>query len=108
VAEKIYDFFHDSHNQKIVENLLKEIKVEKFQKKESNSVFAGKKVVLTGTLKNYSRDKAKEIIREKGGKIVSTISKNIDYLLAGEKAGSKLKKAQELGVEIIGEEFLEK
>ena len=108
MARKIVEFFKDKHNEKIVNNLLKVIKVLKFKKEKSNSIFSGKKVVLTGSLENYSRDEAKEIIRRKGGKIVSTISKNIDYLLVGDKAGSKLDKARSLGVEIIGEDFLEK
>lgn len=108
MAEKIVDFFKDKHNKKIVDNLLKVIKVLKFKQKKSNSIFSDKKVVLTGTLESYSRDEAKEIIRRKGGKIISTISKNIDYLLAGEKAGSKLDRAKDLGVEIIGEDMLKK
>ncbi len=61
---------------------------------------------MTGSLKNHSRDEAKEIIRRQGGKIVSAVSKNVDFLLAGEKAGSKLKKAQELGIKIVGEDLL--
>jgi DNA ligase (NAD+) len=108
MAGKIVEFFQDEHNKKIVDDLLEVVKVLEFKKEKSDSIFSGKKVVLTGTLNSYSRDEAKEIIRRKGGKIVSTISKNVDYLLAGEKAGSKLEKAKDLGVEIIDEKFLEK
>lgn len=108
VAEKIYDFFRHPNNQKIISDLLEQVEVLPYKKEKIDSIFFNKKVVLTGTLENYSRDEAKEIIRRKGGKIVSAISKNVDYLLAGEKAGSKLEKAKELGVKIIGEEFLEK
>ncbi len=108
VAEKIVEFFKDEYNKKTVDDLLLVVKVLEFKKEKTNSIFEDKKVVLTGSLESYSRDEAKEIIRRKGGKIVSTISKNVDYLLAGEKEGSKLEKAKGLGVKIIGEEFLEK
>ncbi len=108
MAQKIIEFFQNKHNEKIINNLLKEVNVLKFKKEKKNSVFDGKKVVLTGSLEKYSRDEAKEIIRKKGGKIVSTISKNTDYLLAGAKAGSKLAKAKDLGVQIINEEWLKK
>ncbi|MDN5308379.1 MAG: ligase, partial [Eubacteriaceae bacterium] len=71
------------------------------------SVIAGKTFVLTGTLQDLDRREAKRMIEEKGGKVSSSISKKTDFLLAGEKAGSKLKKAQELGVAILSQdEFL--
>ncbi|PTX48894.1 DNA ligase (NAD+) [Melghirimyces profundicolus] len=74
----------------------------------SESPFAGKTVVLTGTLAEMSRKEAAARIEERGGKVTGSISKNTDYLIAGEKAGSKLKKARELGVEVLEENrFLE-
>ena len=64
--------------------------------------------MLTGTLPSLSRDEASKLIREAGGNVTSSVSKNTDYVLAGENAGSKLEKARELGVKIINEkEFLE-
>ena len=66
--------------------------------------FAGKTFVLTGSLNNYTREQASQIIENFGGKTSSSVSKKTDYVLAGEDAGSKLKKAQELGVTIISEE----
>ena len=66
--------------------------------------FAGQVFVLTGTLENYSRDQAKQIIESFEGKVSGSVSKKTTYVLAGEEAGSKLTKAQELGVTIINEE----
>ena len=68
--------------------------------------FSGKSVVITGTFENYSRDQLKEIVRSQGGKSASSVSKNTDLLLAGEKAGSKLEKANDLGVEVLSEKDL--
>ena len=67
------------------------------------SPFSGKIVVITGTLSSYSRDEAAALIERLGGKTTSSVSKNTDLLIAGEKAGSKLAKAKELGVEVLDE-----
>ena len=64
----------------------------------------GKTLVVTGTLQNYSRDQIEELITQHGGHAASSVSKNTDYVVAGEKAGSKLDKAKELGVAVITEE----
>lgn len=69
--------------------------------------FAGKTFVLTGTLENYSRDEASEIIEKFGGKTSGTVSRKTAYVLAGEAAGSKLTKAQDLGIPIITEQEFE-
>lgn len=71
---------------------------------KSNSKLYGKNIVVTGTFSFGSRDKLIESITVAGGKVVSSVSKKTDYLFAGEKAGSKLKKAQDLGIAIINEE----
>jgi hypothetical protein len=72
------------------------------------SVFTGKTFALTGTLPTLSRDEASTLIREAGGNVTGSVSKNTDFLLAGEEAGSKLDKAKELGIKILSEkEFLE-
>ena len=68
----------------------------------------GKTIVVTGTLRNYTRDSIKERIKELGGRASSSVSSKTDYLLAGENAGSKLAKAEQLGVSIITEADLEK
>ena len=67
------------------------------------SPFSGKTVVITGTLSSYSRDEAAALIERLGGKTTSSVSKKTDLLIAGEKAGSKLAKAQELNVEVLDE-----
>ncbi len=67
----------------------------------------GKTFVLTGSLKNYSRDKAKKLIKDRGGKVSSSVSVQTDFVLAGERAGSKLQKARDLGIEILSEEDFE-
>ena len=70
---------------------------------EQDDRFAGKTFVLTGTLEKYSRDEASEIIEKFGGKTSSSVSKKTSYVLAGEEAGSKLVKAQDLGITILSE-----
>ena len=70
--------------------------------------FAGKTFVLTGTLENFTRDEAGDIIEKFGGKVSSTVSKKTSYVVAGEAAGSKLTKANELGIPVLSEqEFME-
>ena len=63
--------------------------------------------MLTGTLANYTRDEAKRMIEDAGGKVVGSVSKKTDYVVAGADAGSKLDKARELGVEVVSEEQME-
>lgn len=106
IAKSIIDFFKNKENKKIVDHLLNELKIEK-EKTTSSSKLSGKTFVLTGTLSGMSRDEAKAKIRELGGSVSESVSKETDYLVAGEATGSKYKKAQELRVKIIGEtEFL--
>ena len=75
---------------------------------KSDNRFEGKTFVLTGTLEKYTRDEASKIIEDFGGKTSSSVSKKTDYVLAGEEAGSKLTKAENLGVKIISEQEFEK
>ena len=78
--------------------------MESLQEENIDNRFEGKVFVLTGSLENYTRTEASDIIEKFGGKTSSTVSKKTNYVLAGEEAGSKLTKAQNLGVKIITEE----
>ncbi|MBU2542138.1 NAD-dependent DNA ligase LigA [Patescibacteria group bacterium] len=110
VAESIFEWFENSENKKLIEELQKNgIKIQNTKyTKIQNTKFTDKIFVLTGSMESMSRDEAKDKIRELGGDVSSSISKNTSYLVAGEKAGSKLEKAKKLGVQILSEgEFLE-
>lgn len=113
MAQAIFDFFRDKEKIKLIDGLKAHGLTFAQEKKEELSaeekVFTGKTFLFTGTLKNFTRNEIKEEIEKLGGKNLSAVSKNLDYLIVGEKAGSKLKKAQELGtVKIITEEeFME-
>ncbi len=103
VAQKIVDFFRNEHNKKMLENLLQQIKIKKQkQHRGKTSMLSNKKVVVSGTLQNYSRESIKAKIRAMGGKPVSSISKNTDFLLIGEKPSeNKIAKARRLNIKII-------
>ena len=78
------------------------------KQKERGTKLAGKTFVLTGTLAHFTRDEAKKMIEDAGGKVTGSVSKKTDYVVAGSDAGSKLDKAKELGVEVIDEKEMEK
>ena len=103
LAESIRAFFDEPHNNAVVDELLSEGVHWKQEEVQVNPEVAGKTFVLTGTLPTLSRDKAKDMILSLGGKVSGSVSKKTDYVLAGEAAGSKLEKAQSLGVAIIDE-----
>jgi DNA ligase (NAD+) len=108
IAESIVEFFGDEHNRKLVGDLRKAGLTFKGQKKEKGTKLAGKTFVLTGTLARHTRDEAKKLIEEAGGRVSGSVSKKTDYVVAGSDAGSKLDKAKELGVAVIGEEEMER
>ena len=101
----IYDFFRQEQTIDLI-NRLKQAGVNmNYLKEESGDErFYGKTFVLTGSLDKYTREEASKIIEDFGGKTSSSVSKKTSYLIAGEDAGSKLKKAKELGVKIISED----
>ena len=110
VAESILSFFHNEENQALIKSL-EELGV-KVEKTEEDSALKSNKLegltfLFTGSLSRFSRDKAKELVEENGGKNISGVSAKLNYLVAGEKAGSKLTKAEKLGIPVISEdEFL--
>ena len=107
IAESIAEFFREPKNRKLVEELRNRGLQLIGQKKERGTQLAGKTFVLTGTL-TLPRDQAKKIIEDAGGRVSGSVSKKTDYVVAGADAGSKLDKAKELGVSVIGEKDLEK
>ena len=108
IAESIAEFFANPANRKLVERLGKAGLAFTGQKKERGTKLAGKTFVLTGTLAHFTRDEAKKMIEDAGGKVTGSVSKKTDYVVAGADAGSKLEKAKELGVAVIDEKEMEK
>ena len=109
-ARHVKEFFDDADNLKILEEL-KELGLTMAEEKKifaEDSTIAGKSFVLTGKLEKYTRDEAGKLITERGGFVKGSVSKNTDYVIAGEKSGSKLTKANELGIKILSEEDFEK
>ncbi len=109
IAGSVRLYFSDSKNLELIERLKRHgLQLEAETTEKTSSKLAGKTFVLTGTLPTLSRKQASELIEEHGGKTTSSVSKNTDFVLAGESAGSKLEKAEKLGVAVIDENaFLE-
>ncbi len=106
VAKSIIDWFENKDNQIELEGLLPFLQIQKLENSGGNK-FAGMTFVLTGTLANMSRDEAKKKIKDLGGKVANSVSKNTTYVVAGEDPGSKFADAQKLGVEIVNEKEFE-
>jgi DNA ligase (NAD+) len=107
VAESIYQFFRESHNLELVERLRAAgLTFTHEIKRASGGPLEGIAFVLTGTLPTLSRDEAKSLIEAAGGKVVGSVSKKTNFVVAGSDPGSKLQKAEQLGVEVIGEDQL--
>jgi DNA ligase (NAD+) len=103
IAKSIVEFFAEPKNRELVEELRAAGLSMRGKKKERGTKLAGKTFVLTGTLANYTRDEAKKMIEDAGGKVAGSVSKKTDFVVAGADAGSKLDKAKELGVAVIDE-----
>lgn len=108
VALAIVEFFNTPHNKKIVNDLLSVVTIEYKKNKKGNKNFENKVFVLSGTLPTLSRDEAKEYIRNNGGKVSSSVSKQTSYLLLGDNPGSKYDEAVALGVAVIDESQFKK
>ncbi|HSK63707.1 MAG TPA: NAD-dependent DNA ligase LigA [Pyrinomonadaceae bacterium] len=111
VAESVRDWFDDEGNRALCDRLRAAgVKTESTRTSSAShdERFAGKQFVLTGTLASFTRDEAKALIEARGGRVNSSVSKKTDYVVAGEAAGSKLDKAQSLGVAVIDEDAFKK
>jgi DNA ligase (NAD+) len=106
VAESVRDWFHDEGNRVLCDRLRAAgVNTESTRKSSAtlDERFVGKQFVLTGALSSFTRDEAKALIEARGGRVNSSVSKKTDYVVAGEAAGSKLDKAESLGVTVIDE-----
>jgi len=107
IAESIVEFFQEPKNRALVKQLQDLGLRLTGVKKQRGTKLAGKTFVLTGTLAHFTRDDAKKLIEEAGGRVSGSVSKKTDFVVAGDDAGSKLDKAKELGVEVIGEKEMQ-
>ncbi len=111
IAHSVHDFLHSKFGEQTIVDLQTagvEMTAPKKARAEQTGVLAGKTLVVTGTLAKYSRDEAEALIAQHGGRAASSVSTKTDYVVAGEKAGSKLDKAQKLGVRVLSEAEFEK
>ena len=97
-------YFKEKHNLGIVERLTKQVEILDAEKPKTDSAIAGKTVVFTGSLEKMTRDEAKAMAARLGAKVAGSVSKNTDYVVVGADAGSKAKKAAELGVATLSED----
>ncbi len=102
VAKSLHDWFRVSTHKTILNNLLKEVEIKNVARIKNNSL-SGKNFVLTGTLSSMSRDAAKELIRQRGGSVSSSVSKNTDYIVRGDNPGSKYEEGLKLNIKILKE-----
>jgi DNA ligase (NAD+) len=103
IAESIREFFAEPKNRELIERLRRAGLQFKSTAKPRGTKLAGKTFVITGTLPSRSRDEAKKLIEDAGGRVSGSVSKKTDFVLAGTDAGSKLDKANQLGVAVIDE-----
>jgi DNA ligase (NAD+) len=104
VAEALVDFFHEPHNREALDDLLSEVSPKPFASDARQTEWSGKTIVFTGSLETMSRDEAKAQAERLGARAAGSVSAKTDLVVAGPGAGSKLKKAEELGIRVIGEE----
>ena len=104
MAEAIVDFFGEPHNVEVVDELLREVRPEPLEAIDHASPISGKTVVFTGTLEKMTRPEAKARAERLGAKVAGSVSKKTDYVVAGPGAGSKLKDAERLGLNVLSED----
>ncbi len=106
VADSIVSFMEEAHNREVIEQLLASGMQLSVEKKVISAAVVGKTFVLTGTFPSLSRDQAKDLLEKAGAKVAGSVSKKTDYVVAGTDAGSKLSKAEELGITVIDEQAM--
>ena len=104
VAEALVDFFHESHNREVLDDLSSEVRPRPFVSTARETTWSGKTIVFTGSLETMSRDEAKSQAERLGARAAGSVSAKTDLVVAGPGAGSKLKQAEALGIRVIGEE----
>ena len=104
VGEAVVDFFREAHNRTVLDDLLSEVSPKPFVSEARQTEWSGKTIVFTGSLETMSRDEAKAQAERLGARAAGSVSAKTDLVVAGPGAGSKLKKAEELGIRVIGEE----
>lgn len=105
IANSVVRFVHDAHNEPLIRELQRHVSPQAVKKLAGGEgKFAGMTFVFTGALTRFTREDAEAMVRDRGGKASGSVSKNTSYVVAGEKAGSKLKKANELGIKVISED----
>jgi DNA ligase (NAD+) len=107
VAVSVFNFFENPRNRELIERLKSagvKTEIEGGSNRQNDENFAGKTFVLTGKLEDFTRDEAARLIEERGGRVSSSVSKKTDYVVAGADAGSKLTKAESLGVKVLAED----
>jgi DNA ligase (NAD+) len=103
VAEALVDFFHEAHNREALDDLLSEVSPQPFVSDAKQTEWSGKTIVFTGSLETMSRDEAKAQAERLGARAAGSVSAKTDLVVAGPGAGSKLKKAEELGIRVVNE-----
>jgi DNA ligase (NAD+) len=109
MAKSVVDYFAQTHTKRLIQELKKAgVNPKEEARQIRNAQLTGKAIVFTGELKEFSRQRAEELVRSVGGNAVSSVSKNTDFVVAGDNPGSKFEKAKKLGVKIINEKtFME-
>ena len=111
LAEQVYEELHEERAEELIERLRKaglRMELDASERRQQGGPLEGKTLVLTGTLPDLSREQATKLIKRAGGKVVNSVSKKTDYLVAGDSPGSKMAKAEELGTEVLDEKGLRK
>jgi DNA ligase (NAD+) len=104
VAEAVVDFFHEPHNVEALDDLMSQVRPQPFTSSARETEWSGKTIVFTGSLQTMSRDEAKAQAERLGARTAGSVSARTDLVVAGPGAGSKLKKAEALGVRVVDEE----